>query len=172
MIILISAPTQLIRENQTVVVEEIAVKNMVKKRCDPATTLVARERAPRDHKLARAINDANWGELVRQLEYKAEWYGRELIKIDRYFPSSKRCSNCGHVVEKLPLKIREWDCPECAAHHDRDINASINILRMGTRVGVRRKGTPTLEGCGRSSVSLWSALLDPRRVNLRLRSIP
>ncbi|GGA41395.1 RNA-guided endonuclease TnpB family protein [Okeania sp. KiyG1] len=84
-------------------------------------------------------SDANWSELVRQLEYKAEWYGRQLIKIDRYFPSSKGCSNCGHVVEKLPLNIREWDCPECAVHHDRDINTSINILRMGTRVGVRRK---------------------------------
>ncbi|MGD1699728.1 RNA-guided endonuclease InsQ/TnpB family protein [Dapis sp. BLCC M229] len=82
--------TQLIRENQTIVVEDLAVKNMVK-----------------NHKLARAISDANWGELVRQLEYKAEWYGRELIKIDRYFPSSKRCSNCGYVVDKLPLHIRE-----------------------------------------------------------------
>ncbi|MDJ0516408.1 MAG: RNA-guided endonuclease TnpB family protein [Trichodesmium sp. MO_231.B1] len=111
--------TQLIRENQTVVVEDLAVKNMVK-----------------NHKLARAISDANWGELVRQLEYKAEWYGRELIKIDRYFPSSKRCSNCGHIVEKLPLNIREWDCPECAAHHDRDINASINILAAGLAVPV------------------------------------
>ncbi|GGA09716.1 transposase [Okeania sp. KiyG1] len=131
--------TQLIRENQTIVVEDLAVKNMVK-----------------NHKLARAISDANWGELVRQLEYKAEWYGRQLIKIDRYFPSSKRCSSCGHVVEKLPLNIREWDCPECGSHHDRDVNASINILRMGTRVGDRRKGTPTLEGCGRSSVSLRS----------------
>ncbi|NEQ74353.1 MAG: IS200/IS605 family element transposase accessory protein TnpB [Okeania sp. SIO2C9] len=134
-----TAPLQLIRENQTIVVEDLAVRNIVKKRCDPATTPVARERAPRDHKLARAISDANWGELVRQLEYKADWYGRKLVKIDRYFPSSKRCSNCGHVVEKLPLNIREWDCPECATHHDRDINASINILRMGTRVGVRRK---------------------------------
>ncbi|WP_375341334.1 RNA-guided endonuclease InsQ/TnpB family protein [Okeania sp. SIO2C2] len=135
--------TQLIRENQTVVVEDLAVKNMVK-----------------NHKLARAISDANWGELVRQLEYKAEWYGRKLVKIDRYFPSSKRCSNCGHTVEKLPLNIREWDCPECAAHHDRDINASINILRMGTR-GVRKtQGNAHQEGCGTRSVSLWSALLD------------
>ncbi len=82
-------------------------------------------------KHARAISDANWSELVRQLEYKAEWYGRELIKIDRYFPSSKRCSNCGHVVEKLPLSIREWDCPECTRRHDRDINAAINILAAG-----------------------------------------
>ncbi len=111
--------TQLIRENQTIVVEDLAVKNMVK-----------------NHKLARAISDANWGELLRQLEYKAEWYGRELIKIDRYFPSSKRCSNCGYVVDKLPLDIREWDCPECAAHHDRDINASINILAAGQAVSV------------------------------------
>ncbi|NER07857.1 MAG: IS200/IS605 family element transposase accessory protein TnpB, partial [Okeania sp. SIO3C4] len=111
--------TQLIRENQTIVVEDLAVKNMVK-----------------NHKLARAISDANWGELVRQLEYKAEWYGRELIKIDRYFPSSKRCSNCGHIVEKLPLSIREWDCPECEAHHDRDINASVNILAAGLAVSV------------------------------------
>ncbi|MDJ0516682.1 MAG: RNA-guided endonuclease TnpB family protein [Trichodesmium sp. MO_231.B1] len=111
--------TQLIRENQTIVVEDLAVKNMIK-----------------NHKLARAISDANWGELVRQLEYKAEWYGRELIKIDRYFPSSKRCSECGYVVDKLPLDIREWDCPECTAHHDRDINASINILAAGLAVSV------------------------------------
>ncbi|MDY7002575.1 MAG: RNA-guided endonuclease TnpB family protein [Cyanobacteriota bacterium] len=111
--------TQLIRENQMIVVEDLAVKNMVK-----------------NHKLARAISDANWGELVRQLEYKAQWYGRELIKIDRYFPSSKRCSNCGHIVEKLPLNIREWDCPECATHHDRDFNASINILAAGLAVSV------------------------------------
>ena len=111
--------TQLIRENQTIVVEDLAPKNMVK-----------------NHKLARAISDANWGELVRQLEYKAEWYGRELIKIDRYFPSSKRCSNCGYVVEKLPLNIREWDCPECVTHHDRDVNASVNILAAGLAVSV------------------------------------
>ncbi|NEP85050.1 MAG: IS200/IS605 family element transposase accessory protein TnpB, partial [Okeania sp. SIO3B3] len=111
--------TQLIRENQTVVVEDLALKNMVK-----------------NHKLARAISDANWSELVRQLEYKAQWYGRQLIKIDRYFPSSKRCSNCGHIVEKLPLSIREWDCPECAAHNDRDINAAINILAAGLAVSV------------------------------------
>ncbi|NEO90391.1 MAG: IS200/IS605 family element transposase accessory protein TnpB [Moorea sp. SIO3G5] len=111
--------TQLIRENQTIVVEDLAVKNMVK-----------------NHKLARAISDANWGELVRQLTYKAEWYGRELIKIDRWFPSSKRCSCCGHILEKMPLNIREWDCPQCQTHHDRDINASINILAAGLAVSV------------------------------------
>ncbi|NET45958.1 RNA-guided endonuclease TnpB family protein [Okeania sp. SIO2B3] len=111
--------TQLIRENQTIVVEDLAVKNMVK-----------------NHKLAKAISDANWGEILRQLDYKAKWYGRELIKIDRYFPSSKRCSSCGHVLEKLPLNIRDWDCPQCGTHHDRDINASINILAAGLAVSV------------------------------------
>ncbi|MCG5057233.1 MAG: transposase [Limnoraphis sp. WC205] len=111
--------TQLIRENQTIVVEDLAVKNMVK-----------------NHKLARAISDANWGELVRQLTYKALWYGRELIKIDRCFPSSKRCSNCGYIAERMPLNIREWDCPKCNSHHDRDINASINILAAGLAVSI------------------------------------
>ncbi|MFZ1025225.1 MAG: RNA-guided endonuclease TnpB family protein, partial [Limnoraphis robusta] len=101
------------------VVEDLAVKNMVK-----------------NHKLARAISDANWGELVRQLDYKASWYGRELIKIDRWFPSSKRCSNCGYISEKMLLNIREWVCPKCNSHHDRDINASINILAAGQAVSV------------------------------------
>ncbi|MEA5497341.1 RNA-guided endonuclease InsQ/TnpB family protein [Limnoraphis robusta] len=113
--------TQLIRENHRIVVEDLAVKNMVK-----------------NHKLARAISDANWGELVRQLDYKASWYGRELIKIDRWFPSSKRCSNCGYIAEEMPLNIREWDCPKCDSHHDRDINASINILAAGLAVSICR----------------------------------
>lgn len=109
--------TQLVRENQTIVVEDLAVKNMVK-----------------NHKLALSISDASWGELVRQLAYKCEWYGRTLVKIDRWFPSSKRCGHCGHVVESLPLDIREWDCPKCATHHDRDINAARNILGVAERV--------------------------------------
>ena len=77
--------TQLVRENQTIVVEDLAIKNMVK-----------------NHKLALAISDASWGELIRQLADKCEWYGRELIKIDRWFPSSKRCGSCGYIVDKLP----------------------------------------------------------------------
>ena len=111
--------TQLVRENQTVAVEDLAVKNMVK-----------------NPKLARVISDASWGELVRQLEYKCDWYGRELVKIDRWFPSSKRCSNCGHTVEKMPLNIRQWQCPSCGSHHDRDVNASKNILAAGLAVSV------------------------------------
>ena len=111
--------TQLVRENQTIVVEDLAIKNMVKNR-----------------KLALAISDASWGELIRQLAYKCEWYGRELIKIDRWFPSSKRCGNCGHMVNKLPLNIREWECEVCHTKHDRDINASKNILAAGLAVSV------------------------------------
>lgn len=111
--------TQLVRENQTIAVEDLAVKNMVKNR-----------------NLALSISDASWGELVRQLEYKCDWYGRTLIKIDRWFPSSKRCGTCGHIVDKLPLNIREWDCPSCGAMHDRDLNAANNILAAGLAVSV------------------------------------
>ncbi|HEY9612058.1 RNA-guided endonuclease TnpB family protein [Allocoleopsis sp.] len=109
--------TRLVRENQTIAVEDLAVKNMMK-----------------NHKLAQAIADASWSLVVRQLEYKCQWYGRTLVKIDRWFPSSKRCGHCGHVVDKLPLDIREWDCPKCGTRHDRDINAAYNILAAGLAV--------------------------------------
>ena len=109
--------TRLVHENQTIAVENLAVKNMIK-----------------NPQLALAISDASWGELVRQLDYKCDWYGRTLIKIDRGFPSSKRCGNCGHIVNKMPLNIREWDCPNCGTHHDRDINAAKNILAAGLAV--------------------------------------
>ncbi|MDJ0597948.1 MAG: RNA-guided endonuclease TnpB family protein [Crocosphaera sp.] len=132
--------TKLVQENDLIAVEDLAIKNMVKKRCDPAPSNGARERAPRHHKLAKSISDASWGELNRQLEYKCEWYGKELIKIDRYFPSSKRCGDCGHIVDKLPLNIREWECPKCGTNHDRDINASKNILAAGQAVRQRGLG--------------------------------
>jgi len=109
--------TQLVRENQTIAIEDLSVQNMVKNR-----------------KLARSISDAGWGEMVSQLTYKCQWYGRTLVKIDRWFPSSKRCGNCGHVVDKLPLNIREWNCAVCAVTHDRDINAAKNILAAGLAV--------------------------------------
>jgi putative transposase len=109
--------TRLIRENQTIAVETLAVKNMVQNGC-----------------LAKSISDAGWSEFVRQLEYKAKWYGRTLIGIDKWYPSSKRCSVCGFVVSNLPLSVRSWTCPECAAIHDRDINAACNILAAGLAV--------------------------------------
>jgi len=134
--------TRLVRENQTmpeglseaIAVEDLSVKNMVKNR-----------------KLALAISDASWGELVRQLEYKCDWYGRTFVKIDRWFPSSKRCGHCGHIVDKLPLNIREWDCPKCSTHHDRDVNAAKNILAAGLAVKVCganiRPDRLSLKGC-------------------------
>jgi putative transposase len=109
--------TRLIRENQTVCVESLAVKNLV-----------------RSHALAKAISDVGWGELVRQLEYKAAWYGRTLVKIDRWYPSSKRCHACGHLLDSLDLATRQWTCPKCGVRHDRDINAAKNILAVGLTV--------------------------------------
>jgi len=107
--------TRLVRENQAIVVEDLSVRNMV-----------------RNHRLAGSISDASWSMLRSMLEYKCNWYGRELRVVDRWFPSSKTCSACGHVAEKLPLNVREWRCPKCGAHHGRDINAAINILSAGT----------------------------------------
>ena len=106
--------THLIRENQSICVEDLAVKNMVK-----------------NHKLAQAISDVSWGELLRQLEYKAAWYGREILVIDRYFASSKTCSACQHKLDELTLNVRKWKCPNCGTVHDRDHNAAINILQAG-----------------------------------------
>lgn len=105
--------TRLVRENQTVVIEDLAVRNMMK-----------------NHKLARAISDASWSELRSLLDYKCRWYGRELITIDRWYPSSKICSTCRRLAESMPLSVREWTCP-CSAVHDRDINAARNILVAG-----------------------------------------
>lgn len=109
--------TRLVRENQTVVVEDLNVSGMVRNRC-----------------LARAISDQGWAELRRQLEYKAEWWGRDLVVIDRWFPSSKRCSGCGWVNQSMPLDVRSWPCPSCGTVHDRDVNAAINIRAAGLAV--------------------------------------
>ncbi|GAC14978.1 transposase IS891/IS1136/IS1341 [Aliiglaciecola lipolytica E3] len=109
--------TTLINENQVISCESLSVKNMVK-----------------NPRLAKAIGDANWGEMVRQLEYKAEWRGRTLVQIDKWYPSSKRCNCCGHVVDSLPLHIRHWTCPACEARLDRDTNAAINIKAAGQAV--------------------------------------
>lgn len=109
--------SQLINDNQVISCESLSVKNMVKNR-----------------KLAKAISDANWGEFVRQLTYKAEWYGRTVVQIDKWYPSSKRCNCCGHVVDTLPLHVRSWKCPECLTQLDRDHNAALNIKAVGQTV--------------------------------------
>jgi len=82
----------------------------------------------------RAISDASWSELRQMLEYKADWYGREVIAIDRWYPSSKTCSDCGHLLRSLPLNVREWVCAECGTVHDRDVNAAKNVLAVGLAV--------------------------------------
>ena len=88
----------------------------------------------RNHHIARAIGDASWSEFCRMLEYKAEWYGKQIIKINRWFPSSQLCSNCKTNSGKKPLHIREWTCDSCGTRHDRDLNASVNILHEGLRL--------------------------------------
>jgi putative transposase len=102
---------QLTCENQVVAVEDLHIKGMVK-----------------NYKLAQAISDVAWGQFLTMLEYKGKLYGCEVRKLDRFFPSSKRCSKCGYIHKKLTLDIREWTCPECGTHHDRDVNAATNIL--------------------------------------------
>ena len=112
--------TRLINENQVIAVESLSVSNMRKNR-----------------RLSKSISDAGWSEFVRQLEYKARWYGRELIGIDRWYPSSKRCSDCGYTAPKMPLNVRQWVCPECGSIHDRDVNAARNVLAAGLAVSAR-----------------------------------
>ena len=108
---------RLINENQVICVETLRVKNMI-----------------RNPRLSKHIADASWGELIRQLAYKADWAGRQLVKIDQFFPSSKRCSDCGYTHGSLPLEIRSWECPECHVLQDRDINAARNIKAAGLAV--------------------------------------
>ena len=107
---------RLIRENDVVYLENLNVSGMLK-----------------NHKLAKCIVDCSWSELARQLEYKGDWYGCEVFKVNRFYPSSKTCSHCGCVQDKMPLNIRKWTCPDCGTEHDRDINAAINILMEGKR---------------------------------------
>ena len=87
----------------------------------------------KNHKLAKSISDCSWSELKRQLHYKGDWDDTFIHEIFRFYPSSKTCSNCGHIMEKMSLDIRNWSCPNCQAHHDRDINTAINILKEGKR---------------------------------------
>jgi len=108
---------RLVHDSQVISIETLSVKNMLKNR-----------------RLAKSISDASWSEFTTQLKYKAQWYGRTVITVDKWFPSSKRCSNCGHTVEKMPLNVRSWTCPCCGTTHDRDINAARNVLAAGLAV--------------------------------------
>ena len=109
--------TEIIKNHDIICMEDLNTKGML-----------------RNHKLAKSISDVSWSSFVTKLQYKADWYGRKIIKIDKWFPSSQICSECGHQDGKKSLEIREWTCPICHAHHDRDINASINILTEGLRI--------------------------------------
>ena len=106
--------TNLIKNHDVICIEDLASRNLMK-----------------NHHLARAIGDASWAEFVRLLHYKADWYGKKIVTISRWFPSSQLCSSCGESSGKKPLSIRKWTCESCGTHHDRDINASLNILKEG-----------------------------------------
>src|SRR5690606_15294762 len=106
--------TRLVRDHDVIAIEDLNVQGMV-----------------RNRRLARAISDCGWSEFRRQLEYKCERYGRRLVVIDRWHPTSKTCSACGHLLAELSLSTRHWTCPSCGTRHDRDINAAKNILAAG-----------------------------------------
>ena len=107
--------TYLVRKYDVIALENLNVRGMVK-----------------NHNLAKAITNVSFGEFNRQIEYKAQMYGKQIYRVDRFFPSSKTCSVCGCVQEKMPLHVREWTCPDCGGHHDRDLNAAVNIVRRVT----------------------------------------
>ena len=110
--------TELIRHNAVIAIEDLQVSNMIK-----------------NHKLAMGIADVSWAEFTRQLTYKAQWHGRKLVRIDKFYPSSQLCSCCGHKNELVKdLSVRSWTCPNCNTVHDRDVNAAKNILNEGLRL--------------------------------------
>ncbi len=120
-----------IDENQVVVAEGLSVKGLMKSF------------------LSKHVADSGWGMFLRFLEYKARWYGRQLVVVDRYCPSSKTCSECGYIYGDMDLSVREWICPVCGAYHDRDVNASKNLYNYGfAHLTSGRVGTPRTYACG------------------------
>ena len=129
-----------IDENQAIGVEKLRIQNMLKNK-----------------RLAKAIGDVSWRQFIRMLEYKGQWYGRDVVPLDTFFPSSKTCSGCGHKIDDMPLNIREWTCPECCTTHDRDINAAINV-RDNT------VGMTEIDACG---VHVRPAITEAKHVEAR-----
>ena len=128
---------QIASENQAVIVcEDLAVKNMI-----------------RNHRLASSIADASWSELIRQLQYKQEWSGGTLVKIGRFFPSSKTCSSCGFIIQELALSVRYWTCPSCHESHDRDVNAAKVIASQWPGNGLARRVQMVSRPSGRERVT-------------------
>ncbi|WP_413116399.1 RNA-guided endonuclease InsQ/TnpB family protein [Streptomyces sp. CY1] len=136
--------TRLVRENQTLVIEDLTVRNMLS-----------------NGKLSRAISDAAWSEFRSMLEYKAQWYGRDVIAVDRWFPSSKLCSNCGALRDKMPLSVRTWRCG-CGTAHDRDVNAAKNLLAAGLAVSACGAGVRPQRESSRTGQSVMKQE-SPRR---------
>jgi putative transposase len=135
--------TRIVREHDMIIVEDLAVRNMV-----------------RNRKMAKAISDCGWGTFRQMIEYKAERHGRTLIVVDRWYPSSKTCSACGHLLAALSLSTRHWTCPACGTRHDRDVNAAKNILAAGQAVArhgpgdacgadVRHSGSPRVQSAAK-----------------------
>lgn len=128
--------TKIVKENNIICIEDLNVKGMLK-----------------NHKLAKSLTDCSFSMIRMMLEYKCQWYNRQLIVIDRWSPTSKTCSCCGHVMKDWNLGIREWTCPKCGTHYDRDINAAKNILNEGLKI-LDRTGTVQIEACGEDSSSV------------------
>lgn len=147
--------TKLVSEYDLITVEDLAVKNMVKNR-----------------KLSKSISDCGWGRFVTMLGYKCDWYGKKLVKIDRFYPSSKTCSCCNHIKESLSLNERKWKCPKCDTIHDRDVNAANNILRQGLSItDMEEKALTTRYEGGETNSSEVFKKKSKRKYTLKPRSL-
>ena len=136
--------SQLINDYDVICLEDLHIKGMIK-----------------NHKLAKHIADASWGNFVRLLEYKAEWNDKQIVKINRFFPCSKTCNSCGWINQNLKLSDREWTCSNCGTHLDRDYNAAINILKEGQKIISSGTGDYTLRGINKTTAMLHKPMKSP-----------